>query len=438
MRIGWRADARTGFLVLALFTLLAADVWRYTISWWGFLVLALAITAVAVVLLVRDRTKWSFQRLPLPLIAFLALTVVSIFWSFYPGATALGIAATWATTITAAAIALCFTWREVLRGLGIALRLILGLSLLFELVVSVFIRGPVLPFWVDYGRPADEVPKLLLWSRNELFEMFDGGRIQGIVGNASTLAFMALLALIVFTVQLAAGTVRRGVAIAWLVVAVVVMLLTRSATITVALVIVAVVAGAALLMRRLPRRAHLGAGLAMFAAAAGAVVAAVLLRGPLLALLGRSDDLTNRITIWEKVIGLAQERPAAGWGWVSYWAPWVSPFDDLLKVNGVQVMHAHNAWLDVWLQLGIIGLVVFGALVLSTAARAWLVAVDAPQAAPRPLPQTAVTLLPLLLLTAILVQSLAESRLLVEYGWALLVIVAVKTRTDALEPDAVP
>jgi O-antigen ligase len=239
-------------------------------------------------------------------------------------------------------------------------------------------------------------------------------------------------------VELAAGTVRRPVAIAWLIVAVVTMLLTRSATITVALVIVAIVAAAALLMRRLPRRAHLGAGIAMLALAAGAVVAAVLLRGPLLGLLGRSDDLTNRIDIWEKVIGLAQERPVAGWGWVSYWAPWVSPFDDLLEVNGVQVMHAHNAWLDVWLQLGILGLIVFGALVLSTAARAWLTAVDAPQAGRRPLPQTAVTLLPLLLLTAILVQSLAESRLLVEYGWALLVIVAVKTRTDTIERDAAP
>ncbi len=72
------------------------------------------------------------------------------------------------------------------------------------------------------------------------------------------------------------------------------------------------------------------------------------------------------------------QRPAAGWGWVGYWPPWVPPFDDLLLVNRVQVMHAHNAWLDVWLQLGIIGLVVFGAYVLSTLVRSWSVALDRP------------------------------------------------------------
>ena len=79
------------------------------------------------------------------------------------------------------------------------------------------------------------------------------------------------------------------------------------------------------------------------------------------------------------MIGLAQQRPVLGWGWVSYWPPWVPPFDDLISRNGVQVMHAHNAWLDVWLQLGIVGLIVVGALVLSTFVRAWLFAVDPPQ-----------------------------------------------------------
>ena len=41
---------------------------------------------------------------------------------------------------------------------------------------------------------------------------------------------------------------------------------------------------------------------------------------------------------------------------------------------------------------------------------------------------TALSLLPLLLLVALLVQSLAESRLLIEYGLFTLVIIAVKTK----------
>jgi O-antigen ligase len=171
----------------------------------------------------------------------------------------------------------------------------------------------------------------------------------------------------------------------------------------------------------------------------------------LLALLGKSDTLTGRLGIWDAVIGLAQQRPVAGWGWISYWAPWVAPFKNLVKKAGVQQLHAHNAWLDVWLQLGILGVVVFAALVLLTAYRAWrmatrTLAMTAPSPATDPAtatPETtpaaasALALLPILLLAALLVQSLAESRLLVEYGWLLLALLAVKTARAPAEGHAV-
>ena len=109
--------------------------------------------------------------------------------------------------------------------------------------------------------------------------------------------------------------------------------------------------------------------------------------------------------------------------------PGVAPFDEIAFNSGVQQLHAHNAWLDLWLQLGIVGVVVFGAIVLSSAVRSWLAATDRPVVGVgRSIPFSPVSLLPLLLLTALLVQSFAESRLLVEYGIVLLTIVAVKTR----------
>jgi O-antigen ligase len=148
-----------------------------------------------------------------------------------------------------------------------------------------------------------------------------------------------------------------------------------------------------------------------------------------LRLLGKSSDLTNRAEIWHSVIQLAQQRPVFGWGWVSYWVPWVAPFDHLAENNGVRQLHAHDAWLDVWLQLGIIGLVVMGALVLSSLARSWSYAVDRPQLhAGKPGAFTSSTLLPLLVLVALLVQSIAESRLLVESGMFLLALIAIKTK----------
>jgi O-antigen ligase len=424
---------RTWFLLLVLFTLLAGESWRYSISWYGFGAIAVFITVVSIAVLLRgkrDRT-WRIGSLPYPLFAFLALATLSIAWSHYRGATALGLLVTWMTVVAAVATAIRYTWRELLDALAVALRIILGLSLLFELVVATFVRRPVLPLWVDYGKEAD-LPKLLYWSRNELFEVFDGGRIQGIVGNSSLLAFLALLGVVVFALKLAERK-GRGSGWVWLAVAGATILFTRSATISVALVAIAVVVAAVLLVRRAQSsrdRAITYWYLAGFVATGVAI--ALVFGSQLLGVLGKSEDLTGRLGIWEKVIALAQERPAFGWGWVSYWVPWVDPFDHLVTRNGVLQLHAHNAWLDVWMQLGIVGLVVFGALVVSTVARAWLTATDRPQATPGKAGKySVVSLLPILLLTALLVQSVAESRLLVEYGLFLLVIVAVKTRQQA-------
>jgi exopolysaccharide production protein ExoQ len=416
------------FLVVALFTLLAGDAWRYSITWYGWGIIALLVLAAAIVLLVRHRDSWRISALPYPLLAFLALASASIAWSYYPGASALGVLSTLATVTVAVAIAVAFSWRDILSGLGMTLRIILGGSLLFELVVSLFVRHPVLPFWVDYG--SGDIPQLLYWSRNELFEVFDGGRIQGIVGNASTLAMIAAIGVVVFGVQLALGRARRAMTVGWLAVAVLTLAFTRSATITVALAAAAIVLVAILLVRRAatPRRRAITLG-GILVVLVGAVAACLAFSAQLLSLLGKSDDLTGRLGIWEKVVALAQERPVQGWGWVSHWVPWVAPFDDLAFRNGVRQLHAHNAWIDLWFQLGILGLIVFGALVLSTAVRAWFVAVDRSDLAPKDRGSyTAITLLPVLLLVLLLVQSVAESRLLVEYGLTLLVVIAIKTK----------
>jgi hypothetical protein len=124
---------------------------------------------------------------------------------------------------------------------------------------------------------------------------------------------------------------------------------------------------------------------------------------------------------------------------LGYWIVWIAPFDTLHKAGGVQPPHAHDAWLDVWLQVGIIGLVVFGALVLATLVRSWLLSVDRIVTAPGQVGTYSwVAMLPLLVLTAQLVQSIAESRILLEGGWMLLVIWAVKTKLTPLGLESVP
>ncbi|WP_100345423.1 O-antigen ligase family protein [Compostimonas suwonensis] len=439
MNPGRTRTTMRAFAAFALFTLFAGDAWRNSIGWWGYGVVAAVVLAGSALWLVacsrgphRVVTAASWRGLPRWLLVFLALAVLSIAWSFYPGASALGVGLQLATTVTALFLALCLGWRQLVSALGSALRWVLGLSLLFELVVAIFVRQPVLPFWSDYG--TGTVPDAFYWTQGALFH---GGPIQGIVGNRNILGFLALLALLVFVVQLLSKVTRRVPTIVWIAVAVAVLLLTRSSTVVVALLVTAVALLAALWARRIEPTRRRPLYLSAAAVAAAGVAGVWLAWGGILSLFGKSDDLTGRLDIWSAVTDLALQRPVAGWGWVSYWAPWVEPFDDLAVRKGVVYLQAHNAWLDVWMQLGILGLIAFAGLVGTALWRSWFQAVDRPHlAGSAPAPFAVTSLLPYLLLVALIAQSFAESRILIEYGWTILVIVAVTTKRQQWRDEA--
>jgi exopolysaccharide production protein ExoQ len=433
MRLIEHPRARTWYLVLLLLVLFGGDAWRYSVGWVVFGTIAVALAALSAVILVQSRHRWSIGGLPYPLLAFMVLATVSLVWSQYPAASALGLLTTWLIVLGALALAISFSWGELLNGLSRVLRILIAASLLFELIVATIVRGPILP-WTTQPEVAvpgyDTIPKMLYWSRNELFETFDSGRIQGIVGNANHLGFLALLGVIIFSIQWATGTMTRRWSITWIAVAALTLFFTRSATVTVALAVVALTLVSLLVIRsRRTDRARRWTALAFVSLAAAGIALGFALRETIFGLLGKSSDLTGRADIWQTVIGLAQQRPAFGWGWVSFWMPWAEPFKGLVIRNGVVQVQAHDTWLDLWLQLGIVGVVVFGALVLSTLLRSWIAAVDRPRSAPGLVePYSALTLLPILIMVALVVQSIPESRLLGEYALALLVIIAVKTK----------
>ena len=76
---------------------------------------------------------------------------------------------------------------------------------------------------------------------------------------------------------------------------------------------------------------------------------------------------------------------------------------------------------------------------IGTLWRSWFLAVDRPRdAAGGPLPHSAAALVPLLLLVALIGQSLAESRLLIESGWLLLIAIAWSTKRRQWEAEPLP
>lgn len=427
-------SAHIAFATFTLFTVFAGNFWRNLIGWYGWGAIIAAIIVISITWLVRSGSIRRLRHLPFALLLFVAYALLSTLWSNWPLETIAGSALLWATIIVALPFALLMSWEVLLVSFAAAMRWIVGLSLVFELIVSTIIRHPILPVYVDWTT-ADKAPLMLMWSRNLLFV---DGKIQGILGNSSMLAAVALLALIGLVVQFAAHRIGRISAAVWLVVILGTLVLTRSATMTIAGVIVFAVLAVILLRRRMHTPAsRIAFGFSVLAVAGVAAVTAALNWSRILGLFGKSDDLTGRVEIWQNVIGLAVQRPVFGWGWLGYWPPWVEPLGSLNKRYGVYQLHAHDAWIDLWMQVGIVGLVIFAGFVALTVLRAL-------HAASNPIWHvtgkrsafSAVTLLPILVMTVLVVQSVTESRFLVEEGLLMLCILGIKLKLDPFLREA--
>ncbi|WP_051701952.1 O-antigen ligase family protein [Mycetocola saprophilus] len=434
----------------ALFVALAGDGLRNLLGFPGYLVVA-AITLIAcVVLTIRLRPRPLTGPWPLALTGYILFAVLSLIWSAYPGGSAITLLGMLACTAIALMLALVMTWNEIIGALTRAVQAVLALSIVFELVVSLIIRHPVLPFWVEYGH---KPPLLAYWSRNVLFT---GDRIQGILGNANLLAFVALLGIILLGLRLLAypglspaaraREPRRWVTAAWFALAVLLFALTRSSTLVLALAAVIVVGAAALWVRAGAPGKQFARSLIVGGIFAVGGIAFWLLRDRVFSLLGKSSDLTGRAEIWATVIKQAEKSPILGNGFASPWVPWVEPFNHLVVRNRVLQLQAHNTWLDVWMQLGIIGVILLALALASALWRAWFTAIDRPRVDHNDARAfSPYALVPLLILVTLLVQSIAESRPLVESGWVLICLFALtgvrRPLMDAgtdLAPDADP
>lgn len=386
------------------------------------LAIGAGLLSLALWLVIRPSVQW--RRLPWFALGYVGFALASILWSAWPGVTALTLLLLFLTTLQAMFVGSVLSWRELVRSLASALKWMMGLSLAFEAWVSIFIGVPVLPGFVPRAEPVDPIE---YWSRNNLF---DDGRLQGIVGNANLLGPLALLAMIVFAIRFAARAPRRILLAGWFLLSAFLFVRAASATAYLAAVAVLVVLATVLLMRRAKRP---GARTKFYAAyaAVGIVGAAVVLffRESIFTALGRSADLTGRESIWQAVIERANERPVAGWGFATPWGTWDPAFDGWIIDHGQSVMQAHNMWVDVYLQLGIIGVVLLVLTYLAIIWRAWFFAIDRPRwdlRADRP--YSPLTLLPTLVATVLLVQGFAESSPLLLWGWMLVVMFGFKIK----------
>jgi O-antigen ligase len=399
---------------------MAGDAVRYSIGWWGWGIIIGIGTIATVAFLLAFDARPTFRRIPEPLALFVFWMGLSAVWSQYRPQTVLSFSLQVASVLFALFLANQFGWRQLLNVLSNTVRFILITSLLFEVYAA--ITGPVEPIFPNYE--GDPPAPAYLWSQGNLFE---GERIQGIVGNANLLAFVAVLGLLLFLIEfiVTAGTkltpaISFGLALA-------LAALSQSAGMFFAGLLVSFAAAIAIIAEgKLPAVRHRIYRIALALLGVLAAVVAVF-RVEIFEFLGKSPDASGRFDIWQTVFGLVLEKPIEGWGWIGYWIPGVEPWEGLVTIHGVPMYQAHNALLDVWVQLGVVGLAAMVWLLLQSFTRLWRIAVRH---------TSPLYLYPLFIFLVISAQSLTESRLLIEISWVLLVLVSVKSREgfSDLEP----
>jgi O-antigen ligase len=114
---------------------------------------------------------------------------------------------------------------------------------------------------------------------------------------------------------------------------------------------------------RFVSRRHLGKYLIIVVAGLVTIELTFNVYDNIVTMLGRDPDLTDRTLVWADVIAL-QSRPIIGMGFESFWLG--SRLEWMWAKWWWQPNQAHNGYIEIYLNLGFVGLFLFFALVVST------------------------------------------------------------------------
>lgn len=335
---------------------------------------------------------------PISVLLLVAWAALSVTWSSVATASAVGVAQMAVATLLAAHLASRLQLHEIVRGVAQALQCLL---------VASWIVGVALP---RVGRTQD---------------LYQSGSLEGVFVHRNILGYVGVLALLTFMAEWrragATGASRLSWSL-WSLSALVTIVLTNSRT---ALVVLAAVIGLTAtlsLIARLPAplRRTAATGLMMLVLAGalglarwGAALAVVV---------GRDATLTGRTDIWRGVESLIAQRPLAGYGWDALWHPSTQPSEDLWARVGFVFFHAHDGYLDIAAQLGLVGCALVACVIGVAVVRAGGLLLARPGGT---------SAWPLTICLCLLIFNLTESVLVVHVGWVLLVVLSTRLMIDA-------
>jgi exopolysaccharide production protein ExoQ len=331
-------------------------------------VLALLLSTGSIIPILRQGGRLNTENTADPL--------MQILWSIVYGMMAVLVAMHWTSV------------RELLRVNWIMVPL-----MALPLISAAWSVDPVLTFQRSIALLGTTLLAVFLSAR------FSPTQILGVLSWALGIAMFASILFVVFLPEYALDTSSRGVAwngafttkgqlgrmmviasILWVWQLVhdgrlklnILVVLTLSVTCVVmsesktALVALALIIPVSIVFSLFKRRASIGFGLLFLWAVIAAITVPYYSRivDDSLGFLGRDADLTGRTELWSITWEAIQEKFWLGYGYSGFWMGKDGPSVVVWRELFWEPPHAHNGYLEVWINLGLVGLVIVVALIV--------------------------------------------------------------------------
>ena len=254
---------------------------------------------------------------------------LSVLWSDFPDIAFRRVLAIWLTSLYGLLLYLRFEFRQLLRLLGTCLLIVMVSSLIWLVVF---------PEWAVMG------PPLL-------------GKWRGVFIHKTHLGRFSALAFLV-TGYLIVQNKRTRKKIFWglgMMISLITLVGSQSLS---ALLIVVVMFLSALFIKIICKWKKLMAlWLILFFIISGNVASLFVANHEriLADTFNKDATLSGRVPLWQMLIDKACGKPLLGYGYGSFWMGTEGPAADVWKKLNWEVPHAHNGYLDLWLQLGLPG-----------------------------------------------------------------------------------
>ena len=282
---------------------------------------------IYLLLIVYHRRLVAVAKACWPLLAVVALSVVSVAWSVDPEVTLRRSLALVSTTAFGFYLVCRFRPAEIVALLAQSF----GAVAILSVVVAVV--------WPDIG----------------IMRGLHEGAWRGVYAHKNTLGYVMIWATAVHYFHYRSE--RRHRWRKWLGIAIFVSLivLSRSAT---ALIVVATLPILVFVLRALcsEGKGYVAFGAALLLSVGLGVVLLADSFGSALDVIGRDYTLSGRVELWGLLWDRVQERFWLGYGYGAFWASATDTPEMIRRLLGWDVIDPHNGFLDLWLSLGIVGL----------------------------------------------------------------------------------